>query len=415
MTSFRRTSFGLKLVVRPDIEAAFSSSLIDRIRARDDTLPLGPLQIRLPRKFGLCHGVERAIQLAHETRHRFPQERLFLTDEIVHNQSVNDRLRELGFRYLSGRYSDGTLVSDLGPGDLVVLPAFGVEVEMLEQLQRRGVQMVDTTCGEVMNVWKRVRQYAQVGFTTVMHGAPGHQETLATVSRAVRDDPFLTPSIDKPGAWVVLRNEEQADLLARHIEGQVTAAEIEARFAHACSPGFDAERDLQRVGIANQTTMLAGETLRIQQRLQHAFVARYGAADAAQRLLTAETICTATQDRQDALRTLLDEPLDLLLVIGGYNSANTSHLVEMARARGLPAYHIDRAECVLSEQRLRHWHAQAQAETETDTWLTLPARVGIAAGASTPDARIDALVRRLGDVVGHPLPTEPMPSSTATG
>ncbi|HSI55976.1 MAG TPA: 4-hydroxy-3-methylbut-2-enyl diphosphate reductase [Ideonella sp.] len=400
MGSFRRTSFGLKQVVRSEIDAAFASRLVDGIRAHGHRLDLGNVQIRLPRSFGLCHGVERAIQLAHETRRRFPQARLYLTDEIVHNPSVNGRLKEMGYRYLWGRYADGVQLAELGPDDVVVLPAFGVETGLLEQLRERGVQLVDTTCGEVMSVWKRVRQYAHDGFTTVIHGAPAHQETRATVSRAVQDDPFLPHQIDTPGAWVVVRDMADAELLAAYIEGRTTAEAIAAHFAGSASPGFDPARDLQRMGIANQTTMLARETLQVQQRLHDAYVARHGEAQAAERVRMADTICTATQDRQDALRELLAEPLDLLLVLGGYNSANTTHLVELARAQGLSAFHIEEPACLLSGERLRQWDAGLQREAEAGPWLQLPCAIGVAAGASTPDARIGELVLRLAELVG---------------
>ena len=335
MGSFRRTSFGLKLAVRPEIEKVFASQLVDHIRQRDFGLDLGTVHLRLPRSFGLCHGVERAIQLAHETRLRWPQARLFLTDEIVHNASVNGRLQAIGYRYLGGRYADGTTIEQLGPDDVVVLPAFGVETDLLERLREQGVQLVDTTCGEVMTVWKRVREYARDGYTTVIHGAPGHQETRATVSRANHDDPFLPQTLPAYGAWIVLRDVADAEFLACFIAGHVDPEDFRARFDGAASPGFDPARDLQRVGMANQTTMLARETLQLQEILWHAFVTRYGQMEAAARVRLADTVCSATQDRQDALRELLDEPLDLLLVVGGYNSANTTHLVELARLHGL--------------------------------------------------------------------------------
>jgi 4-hydroxy-3-methylbut-2-en-1-yl diphosphate reductase len=404
MGSFRRTSFGLKQAVRPEIEKVFASRLVDHVRANDFGLDLGGLHFRLPRSFGLCHGVERAIQLAHETRLRYPDARLFLTDEIVHNAAVNGRLRKLGYRYLGGRYADGITVNDLGPDDVVVLPAFGVETGELERLRARGVQMVDTTCGEVMAVWKRVREYARDGYTTVMHGAPRHQETRATVSRAAQDDPFFPHVLDAPGAWIVVRDIDDAHAIARTVAGKSDAAAFAARFEGCCSPGFDATVDLQRIGIANQTTMLARETLAVQELLRVAFVARYGEFEAAARVRLADTVCSATQDRQDALRELLEEPLDLLLVIGGYNSANTTHLVELARAQGLAAYHIEGAECAESLRELHQWDAVQQREVPASPWWPqrVAPRIGIAAGASTPDARIGELLVRLATPAGCP-------------
>jgi len=403
MGSFRRTSFGLKLAVRPEIDQVFASRLVGQVRANGFQLDLGHLLLRLPRSFGLCHGVERAIELAHETRRRHPGARLFLTDEIVHNAAVNARLREMGYRYLGGRYADGITLAELGPADVVVLPAFGVETTELERLRAQGVQLVDTTCGEVMSVWKRVRAYASDGFTTVIHGTPNHQETRATVSRAAQDDPFFDHRLAAPGAWIVVRGLEDAHALAAVIAGDAAPATLAARFAGgACSPGFDPARDLARLGIANQTTMLARETLAVQEVLRRAFVARHGEAGAAARLRQADTVCSATQDRQDALRELLRDPPGLLLVVGGYNSANTGHLAELGRARGVPVHHIEGAECLSSRQRLRAWHAPSQRERIVEGWWPAgnPATIAVAAGASTPDARIGELLRRLAALGG---------------
>jgi 4-hydroxy-3-methylbut-2-en-1-yl diphosphate reductase len=402
MGSFRRTSFGLKQVVRPRIEQAFASLLVDHIRVHDGTLDLGHLSIRLPISFGLCHGVERAIQLAFETRQRFPEARLFLTDEIVHNPAVNGRLRALGYRYLGGRYADGTSVQELCPDDVVLLPAFGVETPLLDALQTRGVQMVDAVCGEVMLVWKRVREYAREGYTTVIHGAPRHQETRATVSRTQHDDPFLRHVIETPAAWIVVRDLEDAQQLADHVLGRTDAATVAARFDGCTSPGFRAERDLERIGIANQTTMLARETLAVQGVLRRAYVQRYGEAEATARVHLADTVCSATQDRQDALSELLAQPLDLLLVVGGYNSANTGHLLELAQSHGLPAFHVEGAECLASRDCIRHWSKALQQEVQSCDWWPQRPRptIGVAAGASTPDTRIGELVVRAAQLAG---------------
>ena len=404
MGSFRRTSFGLKQVVRPRIERAFASLLVDHMRAHDCLLELDGLSVRLPRSFGLCHGVERAIQLAFETRQRFPGARLFLTDEIVHNPTVNQTLRDMGYVYLGGRYAGDVTLPELGPDDVVVLPAFGVETPLLEALRGRGVQMVDAVCGEVMVVWKRVREYARDGRTTVIHGAPRHQETRATVSRAQQADPFLPGASDVHGAWLVVRDLDDAHHLARYVRGEIAAPEFEARFAGCTSPGFDPARDLERIGIANQTTMLARETLGVQALLQEAYVARHGAEGAAARVRLADTVCSATQDRQDALADLMVDPPDLLLVIGGYNSANTGHLLALAHAQQIAAFHVEGVECLESAARLLHWDAGAGASRIAADWLPprRPLAVGIAAGASTPDARIGELVIRLATLAGCP-------------
>lgn len=405
MTQFRRTSFGLKHRVQPDIDQAFASRLVDHLRQADGALDLGLLSLRMPRSFGLCHGVERAIRLAHETRLRYPDARLYLTDEMVHNPSVNARLAALGYRFLFGRLADGTRLADLGPADVVVLPAFGVPPTLLTALRDTGAQLVDTTCGEVMSVWKRVREYAREGFTTLIHGAPGHAETLATVGRATHDDPFFDHHLPAPAPWLVLRDRADAERVAAVVRGtlspQVLDVEIAATPGRA-SAGFRSRTDLQRVGIANQTTMLASETLALQALLHRAYVDRHGPLEAEARLRRADTVCSATQDRQDALADLLAQPLDLLLVIGGYNSANTGHLLDMAQARGVRAFHIESAGALVGPQAIRHWHAAAAAEqVAADWWPAGPRRtVGVAAGASTPDARIGEVLLRLGELAG---------------
>lgn len=407
MGSFRRISFGLKQAVRPEIEKVFASRLVDHVREHDFRLDLGALQLRLPRRFGLCHGVERAIQLAHETRLHYPDARLFLTDEIVHNPAVNRRLQQLGYRYLGGRYADGATIDALGPDDVVVLPAFGAETPLIDRLRERGVQFVDTTCGEVMTVWKRVREYARDGFTTVIHGAPQHQETRATLSRADHEDPFLPQRLDARGAWIVVRDIGDARALARFIAGRDSAETLRERFDGCLSPGFDPASDLRRVGIANQTTMLAGETLKVQEIVRLAFVERYGEQGAATRLRLADTVCSATQDRQDALLALIDEPLDLLLVVGGYNSANTTHLAELARAHGVAAFHIEAAQCLHDRRTLHSWDAAARREMPVPGWWPAhaPVCIGVAAGASTPDARIGEVLLRLAQLADVAVPT----------
>jgi 4-hydroxy-3-methylbut-2-enyl diphosphate reductase len=226
----------------------------------------------------------------------------------------------------------------LGADDVVLLPAFGVPVDTMSRLRTAGCIVVDTTCGSVLNVWKNVERYAKDGFTSLIHGTWNHEETRATSSRAL-----LHPG----GRYIVVRDMDEAGAVAAHIESGGDREAFRRRFAHAASEGFDPETDLERLGCANQTTMLATESLAIAERVRQALIKRHGAAEAALRFRAFDTICSATQERQDALYALLDaQKLDVLLVIGGYNSSNTTHLLEIGLARGVPTFHILEAACL---------------------------------------------------------------------
>jgi 4-hydroxy-3-methylbut-2-enyl diphosphate reductase len=255
----------------------------------------------------------------------------------------------------------------------------------MAELRQRGCVLVDTTCGSVLNVWKNVHKYAGDGFTAVIHGKHYHEETKATASQA------LTHS---GGHYLCVRDRKEAEVVCAFVRGDIGADVIRAQFAHAASPGFDPARDLARIGLANQTTMLMSESLEIQEMLRRAMLDRYGEAEAAQRFRAMDTICSATQDRQDAVLRMLDDGgLDLMVVIGGYNSSNTQALARICAAR-LPTYHIDAADCVAAT--LRHRPVGAHDETTTADWLPPgPVRIGLTAGASTPNNVVGEVVRRL--------------------
>ena len=406
MIPFRRTSFGLRETVQPDLASDYASRLVAAARVHGGTLSLPSLVLRLPEVFGFCHGVDRAISLAYETRRRFPQARLFITDEIVHNPVVNGRLMALGYRYLHGRYASGDRIEDIRRGDVVLLPAFGVESDEAERLRGTGAFIVDTTCGEVMSVWRVVHDYARRGFTAILHGTPGHQETRATASRVMHADPFTRWGSTVPGRYLVVRDLDEAEQVCRYIEGGGDREAFLASFADAASPGFDPDRDLGRAGIANQTTMLAGETLAIQERFRRAFVRRYGEHGARSRLALMETICTATQERQDAVRALFDAAPPLMLVVGGYNSANTGHLAALGRERGIATFHVAGAECLPDRATIRHWDATSRKEVAGGAWWPdgNPAVIAVAAGASTPDRLVGETMRRLIELAGERMP-----------
>jgi 4-hydroxy-3-methylbut-2-enyl diphosphate reductase len=403
MVPFRRTSFGLKQVVQPELESDYASRLVASARGNGGWIVLPFLRVRMPAVFGFCHGVERAISLAYETRRRFPHARLFITDEIVHNPAVNGHLVDMGYRFLHGRYATGDGIEDIGRGDVVVLPAFGAESEEVARLRATGAFIVDTTCGEVMSVWRTVHAYAREGYTAVIHGTPGHQETRATASRVTHADPFSRWGAARPGCYLVVRDLDEAEHVCCYIEGEGDREAFLAHFAGATSPGFDPDRDLERVGIANQTTMLAAETLAIQARFLQAFLRRHGEAGARARLRLVETICTATQERQDAIRALIDARPPLLLVVGGYNSANTRHLATLGCEQGITTFHVSGPESLVDRATIRQWDNGRGEEIAVGPWWPAgePATIAVAAGASTPDRILGGLIVRLIELAGE--------------
>jgi 4-hydroxy-3-methylbut-2-enyl diphosphate reductase len=277
-------------------------------------------------------------------------------------------------------------VGSLAPDDVVLLPAFGVTAGQFDALRATGSVVVDTTCGSVLNVWKNVERYAREGFTSLVHGKASHEETRATVSRVL-----LHPG----GQYIVVLDMEEAEAVAAYVRGGGDRDAFLRRFRGKTSPGFDPDLHLQRMGVANQTTMLSSESLAIARRIGDAIVERYGEAEAASRFRSFDTICSATQERQDALLALIQEPLDLLIVIGGYNSSNTGHLLEMAIGR-VPAFHIKGAECLVARDEIRHKPAGRRDEVVSKDWLPDgPLTIGLTAGASTPDVVIGAVVDRV--------------------
>jgi 4-hydroxy-3-methylbut-2-enyl diphosphate reductase len=385
---------------RPDVMEAvqaqvlshYRSGLVNRIREKGHVLSAnGLLTIKLAREFGFCYGVERAIDLAYAARRVFPPPKaIYLLGEIIHNPEVNDQIRNMGIRIISHKPTEEELAR-LQAGDVVIIPAFGTEVETKQILIAKGCELVDTTCGDVMSVWKRVRQYSRESVTSIIHGKAKHEETKATTSQATAHG---------PGHYLVVYNLEQTDYVCDYIiRGGAKSAFLET-FRGAYSNGFDPDLHLTAVGVANQTTMLRGETEEVQRRIKQAMIARYGQAELDRHFRFFDTICGATQDRQDALEKLLREPMDLLLVIGGYNSSNTSHLAEMGEARR-PTYFVKNAAMMISDKLIRHYSLHQQKEVETVGWLP-PGKitVGITAGASCPNNLIEDAIKRLFELRG---------------
>ena len=380
----------MKEAVAGELTAAYHSALVDRVRAADFRHEQGRLTLHLAREFGFCYGVERAVDYAYQAVARFPGRNVFLTGEIIHNPHVNDRLRANGIRFLSDADERGRA---LGPDDVVILPAFGITVQDMLEYSARGCTLVDTTCGSVLNVWKNVVRYAQDGFTAIIHGKVKHEETRATASQALKYP---------QGRYLVVLDRAEAAFVCDYIRGRGDRAAFVARFAGAMSPGFDPDTDLVRVGCANQTTMLMSESLEIGEMFRAAMQDRYGEADLAAHFRAFDTICSATQERQDAVEALLDrEPLDLMLVVGGYNSSNTCNLARICAAR-VRTYHLADPACLLSADRIRHRPVGAPStanadEVVTEGWLPPSGRVvvGLTAGASTPNNIVGQVIKKL--------------------
>ena len=382
-----RKGLDLKHEVAGALAESYHSGLVEQIKANGFAHRAGRLTVHLAREFGFCYGVDRAVDYAYQARKRFPDQQVFLTGEIIHNPHVNDQLRAQGIRFLSDEHERA---ATLGPGDVVILPAFGVTIEELQRFDRLGCTLVDTTCGSVLNVWKNVKRYAQDGFTSIIHGKYWHEETRATASQAVAVN---------NGQYLVVLDQAEAALVCDYIRGEAAdgAAPLMERFANAVSPGFDPDTHLERVGCANQTTMLSSESLEIGEMFRAAIRARHGEAELERRFRAFDTICSATQDRQDAVIRLLDEePLDLVIVIGGYNSSNTCNLARICVAR-VPTFHIADPGGLISAGEIRHRDVSLKEERISTSWWPAdgPVTVGLTSGASTPDNLVEQVVRKL--------------------
>ena len=376
--------------VQEQVESHYRSDIVDMIRRNGGIMKVGDITVRLAKQFGFCYGVERAIDLAYAARKVFKDRRLFILGEIIHNPEVNDQISSLGIKNLMGKNKQAD-IADLKPEDVVIVPAFGTEVSTLQQIKELGCQIVDTTCGYVMSVWKRVRKYASESATSIIHGKAEHEETKATSSRALGDG---------KGHYLVVLTLAETDYVCEYIRHGGDKEQFLAKFKNAHSPGFDPDVHLRTIGVANQTTMLRGETEEVQRRIRQAIIDRDGAEAAAKNFRFFDTICGATQERQDALRELLDVKMDLLLVVGGYNSSNTSHLAEMGEEK-LPTYFVRNASRLLSAEEILHYDLHAKDEVIAKDWLPRgPLVVGITAGASCPNNLIEETLLRLFELRG---------------
>jgi 4-hydroxy-3-methylbut-2-enyl diphosphate reductase len=385
---YHRKGFGLKDQIQADLSREYDSELIASLRANSNQISSNGITIKLAEAFGFCWGVDRAVSMAYETRRQFPDKRIWITNEIIHNPLVNDKLRqmEIGFIPVSADGSkDFSLISE---GDVVILPAFGASVEEMQLLAAKNCEVVDTTCPWVSRVWNRVDKYARQEFTAIIHGKYNHEETIATSSRAQH--------------YLIVQNMSEAQWVCQFILEGGDKTEFQSKFKDACSDGFDPDSHLLRLGIANQTTMLQSETEQIGKLFEKTMLRKYGATKLNDHFLSpGDTICDATQERQDAMLKLVDEPMDLVIVIGGYNSSNTGHLHEIAVERGLTAYHIDGPHCIGPGNRLQYReHGASDSKVAEPLLRDGELTIGITAGASTPDQVIAGVIEKLLEIRG---------------
>jgi len=378
-------------LVAAEVAVHFHSSIVEKLRDSGGRITVGNTTLLLAEQFGFCYGVERAIDLAYASRRVFPDQRIFLIGEIIHNPDVNGHLREMGIVSLPWQDLTGDY-EDLTEDDVVIVPAFGAPTAFMEKVAEKGCYVVDTTCGDVMKVWRRVRGYAKDGVTSIIHGKANHEETRATASRALGEN--------GGGHYLIVLTLADVDYVCDYIRRGGDKAEFLARFEGSHSPGFDPDVHLSKVGVANQTTMLKSETEEIQRRIRKAVEDRDGNAGSFHFF---DTICGATQERQDALFEMLRNPMDVLLVVGGYNSSNTAHLVEIAEPE-VPTFFIRDASCIRSLEEIVHYdlHRKQEVTSHHAKWLEpeQAVTVGITAGASCPNNLIEETIFKVFELRG---------------
>jgi 4-hydroxy-3-methylbut-2-en-1-yl diphosphate reductase len=396
-----RKGFKMRDDVQHLLDRDYRSEVVERVRENGNVLEIEGLTLKLADEFGFCYGVDRAVDYAFQTREKFPDRRIHITGDMIHNASMNDRLREMGIEFLSQGFDDrpDEKFDALGPEDVVLLPAFGAPVDWVRKLKEKECIVVDTTCGSVLSVWKRVTRYAQRGFTSIIHGKYYHEETKATASQTTREG--------GNGKYLIVRNLEEIGHVVDFILGRMGSEDLTEKLGHGMSPGFDPDEDLQKVGVANQTTMLMSETMAVGEELRKAMIERYGAENLEEHFELFDTICSATQDRQDALFELLEHTLDVAVIIGGYNSSNTNNLAIIAAERVPRSYHVASGDCINGDT-IRHKPAgtplDAREEVEERGWLPAgPVRLGLTAGASTPNSQIGLAIGRILEARGLPL------------
>lgn len=365
-------------------------------------LDFGPLQIYLARHFGFCYGVENAIEIAFRTIDENPGKRIFLLSEMIHNPQVNDDLVSRGVQFLMDTKGNTVIPFDtLTAEDIVIIPAFGTTLDIEESLNELGIhtEKYNTTCPFVEKVWNRAEAIGKKNYTIIVHGKPYHEETRATFSHSAANTPT-----------VVVNDMEQAIELCKYIKGEKPAVDFYEEFKGQYSKGFDVEKELERVGVVNQTTMLASDTQAISDYIRQVIMDKYSLTEGniAERFAdTRDTLCYATNENQASVYTMLDTDADLAIVVGGYNSSNTSHLVELCEEK-LPTYFISSEEKILSRNEIRHYDFHNKEVKITYDFLPdkEPLKILITSGASCPDAMVEAVINKLVSLVGVDISTE---------
>jgi 4-hydroxy-3-methylbut-2-enyl diphosphate reductase len=374
---------------------AYGSPLVDALRANGYTLTTGRITIFCAEAFGFCWGVDKAVDIVQEALDTYPGKRIWILNQIIHNPAVNRDFIERGARFIKGSYASGNGFEDVGPDDVAIIPAFSAEVGDIERLRSIGCTVIDTTCPWVLKPHLRTKRNIEAGFTTVIHATLGHDETNATCTLIEHEG----------GKYVVVRNVDEARVLCRGIEGKAEASEVMEVLGKGTSPGFDPKRDLDRIALINQTTMLASESREIGRMIEGAVRRRDGDTAVPRAFRDFDTICNATQENQDAMVAMVEtKSPDLVMVVGGYNSSNTKNLARIAHVQGVPTYHIEDATS-LEPTRIRHQPIERYEVVETLDWLPAAGsvRVGFTAGASTPDTRLAAVIERLVELAGERL------------
>jgi 4-hydroxy-3-methylbut-2-enyl diphosphate reductase len=363
------------------------SGLVARMKNDGYVHQEGDVQVLMASSYGFCWGVERAVRMAYEARRAYPDRKIWITNEIIHNPSVNQRLAEMNIFFIKETEA-GKDFSAVQQGEVVILPAFGASVQEMKLLNDREVQIVDTTCPWVSKVWNAVDNQARKAHTSIIHGKWAHEETVATASFA--------------GTYVIVKDLKECQYVCDYITKGGDKVEFLAKFENAMSPGFDPDVDLERVGIANQTTMLKGETQAIGKLVERTMMEKYGPAELNDRFMVVDTICDATQERQDAMYDLVehqDDPdrrIDLMIVVGGFNSSNTSHLQEIAEVKGIPSFWVDSAARIDPKTNtVEHRTGHGEAKTTTGWIPQGPLRIGITSGASTPDRAVEDVLDKV--------------------
>ncbi len=381
--AYYRKSFGLRNEIQDSLNNLYESEFINNLRLNGGKYQVGNLTFHLAKVFGFCWGVDRAISMAFECAKYFQGKQIWITNEIIHNPLVNNNLVQMNIKFIPKNDDNAIDFSLIQSEDVVILPAFGVSHADLLKLNNRGCQIVDTTCPWVSRVWHRIEKYQNQDFTAIIHGKYDHEETIATASRSYK--------------FLIVQNYDEAKWVANFMLDSGDTNEFLQKFKLASSKDFNPETDLAKIGIANQTTMLKGETELIGKLFEETIIKKYGPHNINEHFMSpGDTICDATQERQDAMYNLIKEPIDMVLVIGGFNSSNTGHLQEIAESSGLKSYHIDGVDCLVNRKSIKHKIAHSGKITLTQGWLQNGlTNIGITSGASTPNQVVASVISRV--------------------